>query len=150
MGFPDYVSLGSQKNFDKFIATLTVGEEESQSLPNVVDYKLMVAKAILYRAVLKVVRPGFTAFQANIVAYTVALISKKIGDRLLLERIWDRQSVSRELLVQIKVWANEVNDVLHRTANGRMISEWAKKVECREIVLNENYSNVTEDIPEFH
>ena len=148
-GFPDFVSLGSQKNFDKFIATLTLEEGEPQPIPTVADFKLMVAKTILYRAVLKVVRPAFTAFQANIVSYTVALIKKKLGDRLMLEKIWERQSVSVELVSQISIWAIEVNAVLHRTANGRMISEWAKKPECREIVLNENYSIVMEGIPEL-
>jgi len=148
-GFPDFVSLGSQKNFDKFIAALTVEEGEPQPIPTVADYKLMVAKTILYRAVLKVVRPAFSAFQANIVSYTVALLSKKLGNRLMLERIWERQSVSVELVSRIRIWASEVNEVLHRTAGGRMISEWAKKPECRGLVLEEKYSSVTENIPEI-
>lgn len=47
------------------------------------------------------------------------------------------------------VWAREVNDVLHKTASSRMISEWAKKPECREAVLGESYSEAAEGIPEL-
>ncbi len=71
----------------------------------------------------------FTAFQANVVAYTVAVLAEKIGDRLDLNPIWSKQAVSHKLLEQIALWAKEVNEVLHRTASGRMISEWAKDVD---------------------
>ena len=66
-----------------------------------------------------------------------------------LGRIWERQSLSPELLSQIGVWAKEVNDALHKTAGGRMISEWAKKVECKEAVLGRKYSEPISGIPEL-
>jgi hypothetical protein len=49
---------------------------------------------------------------------------------------------------QIAVWSREVNDVLHRSAAGRMVSEWAKKEECKDAVFNADYSDVAEGIPE--
>jgi hypothetical protein len=147
---PDIVSLGSQKNFERFMSTMTVPEGESPlPLPDVFSYKNMVAKAILFKATQKLVRPMFQAFQANVATYVISVIAAKIGDRVDFDRIWDRQSVSQEMLSLISTWAKEVNELLHRTATGRMVSEWAKKAECRTAVLDATYSQPAEDIPEL-
>jgi hypothetical protein len=147
---PDVVSLGNQKCFDRFMSSMTVvdGGVPAPS-PDVATYKAMVAKAILFKAVQKLVRPMFQAFQANIVTYTVSLLSKKFGERFDFDRVWMKQGISQELLTQIGIWAREINDVLHKTANGRMVSEWAKKPECREVVLNAFYSAPAADIQEI-
>lgn len=146
---PDVVSLGSQKNFDRFMASLSGEDGEEISLPGVSEYKAMIAKAKIFRDTQKLVRPMFQAFQANVAAYVVSVLADRLGDRIDLDRIWARQGVSTELLSQIAVWAREVNDVLHRTAGGRMVSEWAKKPECRNAVLGATYSEPTENIPEI-
>ena len=147
---PDVVSLGSQKNFDRFMSAMTPLEgEETLPLPSVTDYKNMVAKAIIYKATQKLVRPMFQAFQANVTAYTVSVIAKMLGENFDLDRVWNKQTVSPELLEMISFWAKEVNELLHRSANGRMISEWAKKAECKEYLLNATYSVPKENIPEL-
>jgi len=149
-GQPDVVSLGSQKNFDRFMSTLTTPDGEEPPLaPDVAAFKIMVAKAILFKSAHKLVRPMFQAFQANVAAYVVSVLSNQLGDRLDLDRIWARQGVSPELLAQIAVWAREVNDILHKTSIGRMVSEWAKKPECREAVLGVTYSAPADGIPEI-
>lgn len=149
-GLPDVVSLGSQKCFDRFMSAMTPAEVElAQPSPDVAAFKSMVAQAIVFKAVHKLVRPMFQAFQANVAAYTVSLMATKVGDRFDLDRVWSRQGVSQELLAQISVWAREVNDALHRTAGGRMVSEWAKKQECREAVLGARYSEPAAGIPEI-
>jgi hypothetical protein len=146
---PDIVSLGSQKNFDRFMASLTPAEGQEIPLPNVQDFKAMIAKAKIYRDAQKHLRPMFPAFQANVTAYTVALISEKLGSRIDLERIWTKQAVSPEFLAQLAVWAKEVNEVLHNSAGGRMVSEWAKKPECKDEVMSASYSAPSADIPEL-
>lgn len=146
---PDVVSLGSQKNFDRFMASLSSDEGVSVPLPGVLEYKAMIAKTKIFKDTQKLVRPMFQAFQANVAAYVVAVLSDRLGDKIDLDRIWIRQGVSPELLSQIGIWAREVNDVLHRTANGRMVSEWAKKPECRDAVLGATYSEPDENIPEI-
>lgn len=149
-GLPDIVSLGSQKNFDRFMSTLTVEEGTTPiPSPDVSAYKSMVAKAIIFKATQKLVRPMFQAFQANVAAYTVSLFSTKLGERFDIDRVWTRQGISQELLSQIGVWAREVNEALHRTSAGRMVSEWAKKPECKEAVLGATYSEPATDIPEI-
>lgn len=147
---PDVVSLGSQKNFDKFMSSMAPVEGETTiRLPNVSEYKNMISKAILFKAAHKLIRPLFPAFQANVTAYTVAIISKSAGDKFDFEKVWAKQSLSPELLEMIAIWSKEVNELLHRTASGRMVSEWAKKAECKDIMLNSTYSAPFEGIPEF-
>ena len=145
---PDVVSLGSQKNFDRFMASLSGENGEEIPLPGVAEYKALIAKTKIFRDTQKFVRPMFQAFQANVAAYVVAVLADRLGDRIDLNRIWIRQGVSQELLSQIAIWAKEVNDVLHRTAGGRMVSEWAKKPECRDAVIGATYSEPADNIPE--
>ena len=145
---PDIVSLGSQKNFDKFMASLTPADGQEAPLPTVADFKAMIAKAKIYRDAQKLLRPMFQAFQANVTAYTVSLVAEKLGSRIDLDRIWAKQAASPELLAQIAVWAKEVNDVLHSSAGGKMISEWAKRPECKEVVMGASYSTPATNIPE--
>lgn len=146
---PDIVSLGSQKNFDKFMAGLTPVDGQDAPLPTVVDFKAMIAKTKIYRDAQKRLRPMFPAFQANVTAYTVSLLAEKLGDRIDLDRIWAKQAVSPELLAQIAVWAKEVNDVLHSSSGGKMVSEWAKRPECKDAVMGANYSSPAANIPEI-
>ncbi len=90
----------------------------------------------------------FQAFQANITAYTVSVTAMMLGDRIDLDKIWTNQAVSHELLKQIETWARQVSDVLHDSARGKMISEWAKKPECRDAIFSASYSPVASGIPE--
>lgn len=145
---PDIVSLGSQKNFDRFMASLSSADGQDVPLPTVAEFKIMMAKAKLYRETQKLLRSMFQAFQANITAYTIAVLSEKLGHRIDLNLIWTRQAVSPELLNQIATWAKEVSDILHATSGGRMVSEWAKRPECKEAVMSAKYSEPTEGIPE--
>ena len=145
---PDIVSMGSQKNFDRLMAALSLADNQEVPLPNVADYKSMIAKAKLYRDTQKLLRPMFQAFQANVTAYTISVLSEKLGSRIDLNRIWEKQAVSPELMKQIAAWANEVNATLHATSGGRMVSEWAKRPECKEAVMGASYSEPLKGIPE--
>ncbi|MFZ2987541.1 AIPR family protein [Ideonella sp.] len=147
---PDLVSLGSQKNFDRFMADMTGPEGESVApVPDVAAYKAMVAKALLFKKTHALVRPLFQAFQANVAAYLVAVMANRVGDRMDLDRIWLNQDISPQLRMQLQTWSSEVNDVLHRTADGRMVSEWAKRPECWQAVVKARYSELVAGIPEI-
>jgi len=149
-GQPDVVSLGAQKCFDRFMATMTSSDGASNYVaPGVPEYKAMIAKGIVFKAVQKLFRPMFPAFQANVAAYTVSMVGKFFGERFDLAKVWDCQSVSNELLSQLGVWGREVNAVLHGTASGRMISEWAKRPECKEAVFASSYAEPAPGIPEI-
>lgn len=146
---PHLVSLGSQKNFQEFMNELQRREEVGQEIiPDQNEFKKMIAKAILFNAAHKIIRPKFPAFQANITSYTVAVLALLLGERFDLKRVWDRQGISDELQQQIMIWAQEVNKALHYGAGGRMVSEWAKKPECWMRVKAMHYSAPLRNIPE--
>ena len=149
-GSPHVVSLGAQKNFQRFMNALADGEDPEEESLDVDAYKRIIAKAIVFKTAHKLVRPMFPAFQGNVTTYTVSVLSRKIGRSLDLDRIWQEQSISERLGEQIQAWAREVNDVLHATSEGRMISEWAKKAECWSAVAAASLSQPLAGIPEVH
>lgn len=148
---PHVVSLGSQKNFDKFMGQFTGHDGETYiTVPDTQFYKHMVAKTILFKAVQKLVRPLFPAFQANVATYTVSLVAERIGDKIDLDKIWASQDISQPMKQLIQSWAVEVDRILHQSAAGRMVSEWSKKPECWDAVKNGIYSSdMLSNIPEI-
>lgn len=144
---PDLVSLGSQKNFEKFMEELNEAGPDAK-LPDVAEYKEIVAKAILFKRATSLVRPMFQAFQGNVAAYLVSVIADRLGKKMNLEKIWTAQDISGGLTKLMKDWAGEVNAVLHKSANGRMISEWAKKPECWDKVRSGSF-DVVGAVPEL-
>lgn len=151
---PHVVSLGSQKNFERFMQAFTEQQQDLEPLfPQAIDvstYKAMIAKAIIFKKTQSIVRPMFPAFQGNVVIYLVSLLSCRLGNKIDFILIWNKQDISLELRNQLQIWAKEVNDILHQSSGGKMISEWAKKQECWEIVRNSEYSKTIYNIPELY
>jgi hypothetical protein len=148
---PDLVSLGSQKNFEKFMDYINTGLDGNPlPMPTVSEFKNMVSKAIIYKKTSSLVRPMFPAFQGNVATYLVAMLSEFHGSKFNFERVWTNQDISSELRNQLKIWAGEVNNALHKSSAGRMISEWAKKSECWETVKEGKYSPPADNIPELN
>lgn len=146
---PEIVSLGTQKCFDRFMIGLADSEAAGKLVvPDPAFFKALVAKAIVFKAVHKTARPLVSAFLANVTAYTVAVVADSYGEMFDLEKVWLRQGVSAQFLEQVEIWAREVSDRLHETANGKMISEWAKRPECREAMFARPFSPPSVDVPE--
>ena len=146
---PDIVSLGTQKCFDRFMTGLA--EAEATGTPVVPDptfFKALVAKALVFKAVHKTARPLVSAFLANVAAYTVAVVALSYRNTFDLEKVWRNQGVSHQFLDQVEIWAREVNERLHETANGKMISEWAKRAECKEAMFARPFSPPSVEVPE--
>lgn len=146
---PHIVSLGAQKNFQAFMAEISEMEDAGAEVtPTPETYKQIIAKAIIFKSAHRIIRPLFPAFQANITAYTVSVLAAKLGEDFKFDRIWQEQRISPQLEQQISAWAQEVNEALHKGANGKMISEWAKKLECWNNVSSTKYSKQQTGIPE--
>lgn len=146
-GRPDLVSLGNQKNFQRLMFDENTIVSKT---PDVNGYKHIIAQAIIYKATQKVVRNGgYQAYQANIIAYTVAMLGKLTTGSISLDSIWQRQSVSPQLLEYIAGLARRIDEVLRESAGARMVSEWAKKEECWEEVQNSSVPYAPSSIPEI-
>jgi hypothetical protein len=129
-GKPDLVSYGNQKNFQHFMQQLKQDHPEG-FIPNAAWYRAFIAKIIIFSTVQDVVKSlKFPAYQANITAYTAALLAHRCGDALLYEDIWTAQSVSDACKHMIAEWARAVDDGLRRTAGMKMPTEWAKRPDC--------------------
>jgi hypothetical protein len=146
---PYLVSLGSQKNFERFMDNVQSNGATTSPPPDVPAFKQMIAKAILFKVTHRLVRPMFQAFQANVAAYLVSVLASRLGSKMDLDKIWLQQDLSSQLKQQLSTWANEVNDALHRSANGRMVSEWSKKAECWEAIRNVTFTTPLAEIPEI-
>lgn len=142
---PHLVSLGSQKNFQIFNEEVLAGG----AVPDLAEFKNLMAQAIIFRRAEKLIRPAFQGFQANITSYTVSLIAHRLGKRISTATVWQQQGISDAFANLIAEWAKQVNDVLRASAGQRIVSEWAKKLECWDIVREHEFAMHTPGLPEF-
>lgn len=134
---PKWVNLGAQKNFARYAAR--IGKEWNQTPDRFNEwyYRRAVARAIVFRAVEKLVsaQPWYNGgYRANIVAYALAVIGKcceDAGKKLNLQAVWEAQSLPGSLENALAVAAKYVNDDISRPPEGiSNISEWCKKDGC--------------------
>jgi hypothetical protein len=148
-GFPHFVSYGNQKNFQYFMQRLK--EEYPGGLqPDTDWYKAFIGKAILFRTVQAIVKAReFPAYQANIVAYTVAALAWKANGSFNFNLVWSSQTVSPEVRALIGNWMIQIDHVLRLTAGKGMPSEWAKKQQCWEEIRDTKLEVPVPAPPEF-
>ena len=129
-GRPDLVSYGNQKNFQHFMQQLKQDHPDG-FIPDPSWYRAFIAKTIIFRSVQDVVKSmKFSAYQANITAYTAAVIAYRCGDKLRYDNVWNSQDVSDGFKKVIAIWAHSVDEALRRTAGMKMPTEWAKRQDC--------------------
>lgn len=128
---PDVVSRGGQKNFVDFMAGLT-GE-----LPDEGEYRRIIARVILFKSAERIARTiGFSAYRANAVTYTIALIAYRTLGRIDLEQIWRDQSTMAELNDVMASWMPLVHECIIENAQreNRNVTEWAKSRRCWAVI----------------
>ena len=134
---PDVVSKGAQKNFADF-ASFVGGEWNRHPNDfNEMYYREAVAKAIVFRAVERLVteQPWYQGgYRANVVAYAISKLAHDVaqrGDSINFERVWRAQGISPGLRDALVVGAKAVHDVIVDPPGGmRNVTEWAKQQAC--------------------
>lgn len=154
---PRWVNLGSQKNFARY-ATRIGGEwEKSSDGFNEFYFKRVVARGLVFRATERIVsaQPWYNGgYRANIVAYTLAMISELARQRktcIDFLGVWNAQGINAVLESAITVVSGVVNDDIIRPPAGiSNISEWCKREACWTRILSriEDVENLI--IPEFY
>jgi hypothetical protein len=130
---PHMVSLGAEKNFREFMIKLADGTPTVDP----VYCERLTAKAILFRATEKIITAqGFQGFRANIVTYTIARLAHDTGQRIDLERIWREQKLSPALAAAVDGLSRRVRQVITNPVRQSNVTEWAKRVECWNRVLD--------------
>lgn len=147
-GLPHLVGRGSQKNFVEYMALLKA-DRGKRWLPDVLFYRDLVAKAIVYRAMERIARAEqFPGYRAQVVASTVALVGHHYGARINLDQVWQRQGVSAELQNIMRSWCHIVFDEIRESAGARNVAEWCKKEGSWEHVRSLDLF-VPDDLPEM-
>lgn len=134
---PTYVNLGAQKNFAQYAKR--IGQEWAKSPHNFNElyYKRAIARAILFRKTERIVsvQSWYSGgYRANIVAYTLALLSKlcaDMGKSFDFRKVWETQDITEEMMNAIEITAKVVFDSIMNPITGiSNISEWCKKEAC--------------------
>lgn len=134
---PTYVNLGAQKNFAQYAKR--IGQEWAKNPDNFNElyYKRAIARAILFRKTEKIVsvQSWYSGgYRANIVAYTLALLSKlcaDMGKAFDFMKVWEIQDITKVMRDAIEITARVVFDsIMTPIAGISNISEWCKKEAC--------------------
>ncbi len=133
---PKWVNFGAQKNFARYAVRIGTEWKKSSDGFNEFYFKRIVARALIFRACEKLVSAQlwYGGYRANIVAYTLALISEIVrrkGKSMDYGRIWNAQGINRALEDALVAIARAVNDeIIKPPAAISNISEWCKKDAC--------------------
>lgn len=134
---PTYVNLGGQKNFAQYAKR--IGQEWAKNPDhfNELYYKRAIARVILFRKTEIIVSAQSWysgGYRANIVAYTLALLSKlcvDMGKSFDFMKVWEIQDITEVMKDAIEITAKVVFDsIMTPMAGISNISEWCKKEAC--------------------
>lgn len=127
---PFITSKGGQACFRDFTIQL---KKRSKFIPDQIYYQELIAKAIIYRRIRKIVRAqNFQGFWANVADYTTAYISYKSGQRINLQKIWKQQSTSDAFDKMVEIISNAIYKYFINNCSGLNITQWCKKEKCWE------------------
>jgi hypothetical protein len=127
-GLPHVVSLGAEKCFREF--TIRLADRADRSVDRAY-FEGLIAKAILFRRTEKLVSGlHLGGYRANVVAYSIALITERSRRRVDLPAIWQHQRLTEELESAIIDLAPQVHSHLLDAPNRGNVTEWAKRLSC--------------------
>lgn len=154
---PHIVSRGAQKNMRDFAEQISKqwSPADQNTSFNEYYFKKLIALAILFKSTEKIVSAQdwyqeIKAYRANIVTYTVAVIMHMIqkhypSKTLDFLKIWNSQSLSPELDMQIIETSREVFDFITRDDRTTLnVTEWCKKEDCWKRAKNHNFTILDE------
>jgi hypothetical protein len=134
---PTHVNYGAQKNFAQFARRIGQEWDKNSDRVNEFYYKRLIARAIIFKRLEKMV-PNQTwyngGYRANIVAYTLAMISKlcaELNKSFDFLKVWENQDINETTTNALLICAKIVHDDIINPPPGiANISEWCKKEDC--------------------
>jgi len=125
---PHVACKGAEKNFVEWTLART---KAGAKLPERADFEALCAKALLFKSADTIIRTlDLGGYKANVVAYTLAWLSRATNGRIDLRKIWQKQAVSDALKLAIKTVAPVAYKHLVNYAAGGNVTEVAKKEDC--------------------
>lgn len=136
---PIHVNYGAQKNFAQYARRIGKEWSDDQEKFDEFYFKRVVARAIIFKRLEKLVskQPWYSGgYRANIVAYTLAMISRISADEgksFDFIKVWDEQDINEITYDALSATAKFVHDeIMDPPAGISNISEWCKKEACWE------------------
>lgn len=136
-GKPDTVSKGAQKNFADFASAVGKVWERNSNQFNEMYYRELVAKAVIFKAVERIVSdaPWYEGgYRANIVAYAISKLAHDtaaLNESINFDGVWRHQDLTPGLRESLTVSAKAVSSVITNPPQGtRNVTEWAKQQAC--------------------
>ena len=134
---PHKVSAGAQANFREFTIRL---KEKGVQNPDQDYFERLIAKAILFRRAEDIVSEHeFGGYRANIVAYSIAWLSRVTSQRIDLKSIWTQQDISQALQDALREIAIIVHKHITTSGGSANVTQWCKKEECWSLLCKQNY-----------
>lgn len=133
---PHIVSLGAEKNYREFMIRLEDIDKKDDSKelfcnPDEEYFKSLIGKAILFKKADKLVlEKRLGGYKANIVTYSIAMLSVIVEGKLNFGLIWKEQDVSEQLQNYLDKIIPVVHNHIINSSAGKNITEWCKKEEC--------------------
>lgn len=146
---PHLVSKGAQFNFSQFAAEIGGKWEKHENMYNELYFKRVVAKAIFFRSMDRLVMQQcwYAGYKANIVTYTLAKLShmavcaRKHIDYM---SIWKKQAISKAMESQLKQLAKSVNDAITNTDLN--VTQYCKQELCWQRVRDDIHTKFNADL----
>lgn len=94
-------------------------------------YQEFIARIIINNQVKEIVEnQQLKGYKANVIYYTVSMLSFLYGNKISLQEVWDNQKISDKWVSIIDVIARTTLEFLKSSAGDQNITQWAKKEEC--------------------
>ena len=145
---PHIACMGAQKNFVTFMKSLN--DKKFHENPDEDFFQKYCAISILFNKTAKIIKnnSSIAGYRSQVLNYTVSMISYNTSRKINFNLIWIDQDLSREFQDLINKWTLKIYETIQKTAKGKNISEWCKKEECWEDLIDRNF-DFTKTPPEF-
>jgi hypothetical protein len=145
---PHIVCTGAQKNFIILMKSLN-DKKFHEKIDDDFFYKYC-SIAILFNKTAKIIKSNtsIAGYRSQVLYYTISLIAYHTNRKINYDHIWSEQSISHKFENLIDKWSVKVYETIQKTANGRNISEWCKKEECWDDLMERTFA-FSEIPPEF-
>ena len=145
---PHIACMGAQKNFVTFMKSLN--DKKFHENPDEDFFQKYCAISILFNKTAKIIKnnSSIAGYRSQVLNYTVSMISYNTSRKINFNLIWIDQDLSHEFQDLINKWTLKIYETIQKTAKGKNISEWCKKEECWEDLIDRNF-DFTKTPPEF-
>lgn len=145
---PYYVSWGAEVNATRFQEDMEKLRDKDNSTFNEVFYKDLIAKAIIYKSIDKLIShfdwyKDNRAYKPQLVTYTFSKFAycvKKLGKVIDYKSIWDKQAMPEAFEKDIEIIAKQVFDTIYDPHRPQInISSYCKQKACWDALIEKPY-----------